>query len=222
MEIKKRKLSGPDSASLSGWEPPATQPHSTGDNTVGGMPRQARKRHTTSPSTGLFSPSSAKKKRYARDDDASLDIESPCLSGEDKGNEGRRLDGQRNQAKKRSCPSLSGSEDSCPCNKKLKQFADTASRTKPFDDEERDLKAAGVRIMEKREVDAMTNTGYEVLGEGMFGSCIKAVDPDTQREVVIKTFHDNCIDRFFMEVMNLQYLQIPGVQHLMGVCVDTC
>ena len=85
----------------------------------------------------------------------------------------------------------------------------------------RELKDIGVRILEKDEIEAMTDSVCQYIGAGAYGSCTKTVDPHTQQELVIKSFQDNFED-LLIETKNLHKLQIPGVQRLMGVCVDNC
>jgi len=176
----------------------------------------------------LLSQCSAKKKRYSSDSDLSFDFETPSLSGLDDAADGKSLDGPRNAAQKRVCPSASGSNDSFPYNKKLKQSTDTALRESSPDDEEeeegarRELMDIGVRVLEKREVDAMTGAVCDGLGSGAYGSCCKTVEPHTQQEVVIKIFLNDDIDSLLMEAKNLHQLQMWSVQRLMGVCIDTC
>ena len=82
------------------------------------------------------------------------------------------------------------------------------------------LKKIGVRILEK-EVKAMTDCVCQYLGAGAYGSCIRTVDPHTQKQVVVKTFNDD-YHSLFLETKNLHRFQIGGVQRLMGVCIESC
>ena len=104
---------------------------------------------------------------------------------------------------------------------KTKCVPRTVNKLKKQDKVRRELKEIGVRILEKEEVEAMTDSVCQYLGAGSYGSCTKTVDPHTQEEVVVKTFKSN-FDDLLIETKNLHQLQIPGVQRLMGVCVDTC
>ena len=212
------------SITLPCWEPPKTyiQPDSMGE---GARPRRAKKRHGTS--LDLFSPCSAKRRRYT-DPPSGIESPCPCLKGEAEGAEGKGPDGPRNPPKAMLRPSPSSTDESCSSNKKPKHSSDTAPRRHLSSEEKkaamvlRKIEDLGVPILEKGEVEAMTSAVCEPLGSGAYGSCCKTVDPHTQQEVVIKTFLGGDFDNFVTEVMNLQQCQMAGVQRLLGVCVDTC
>ena len=89
-----------------------------------------------------------------------------------------------------------------------------------------------VRVLEQHHVPVLTpgdvqhiaSQGTERIGSGYYGSCVKVVHPDTQQPLVIKTFSKfgNGLSDLVYEATNLQYLrQVPGVQRLVGVCVQT-
>ena len=85
----------------------------------------------------------------------------------------------------------------------------------------RELKEISVRILEKKEMEIKTDSVCQYPGAGLHSSCTKTVNHHTQQEVVVKTLKDN-FDALLIETKNLRQLQIPGVQCLMGKCVDTC
>ena len=165
-----------------------------------------------------------KKKMLSDDSNASNDNEMPSLNAADPGTEGKRCDGQRDPAKKRSRSSASDCKEPLRQNKKLKHSTVT-SQKEHVDCKElivRELRDIGVRVLEKREVDAMTAAGEEFIGFGGFGDCMKAVDPLTQQQLVFKSFHNNDLDKLLIEAKNLQHFQMVNVQRLVGVCVETC
>lgn len=83
------------------------------------------------------------------------------------------------------------------------------------------LHSQGVRLLHSEEMQAFARLGQKVVGAGGFGSCHKVVDPLTSNEIVIKTLFDQDLDVLLTEAINLQQLQMEGVQRLYGVCVDT-
>ena len=133
---------------------------------------------------------------------------------------------KRNPAKKRSCSSPSGCNESLRQNKKLKHTTVILQKENDdvTEDEEQkllhELRELDVRVFKEREVNVMTDELCEVLGEGSFGSCIKTVDPDTHQQLVIKTFFSDDFDDLLQETKNLLQVQMEGVQRLVGVCVE--
>ena len=85
-----------------------------------------------------------------------------------------------------------------------------------------ELRAAGMRVFEQREVKEMSDALCEVLAAGAFGSCIKTVDPHTHHLLVVKTFFIEDLDNLLRETKNLLQVQMDGVQRLVGVCVEGC
>ena len=83
-----------------------------------------------------------------------------------------------------------------------------------------ELRSMGVRVLEKHEVKAMTDVQHDMLGNGLFGVCVKTVDPLTKQELVIKTFFGENLHSMLNEAKCLFHLQMKGVQRLVGVCVD--
>ena len=165
------------------------------------------------------------KKTLSNDTNTSHNNRTPSLSAADPAVEEHSSDGQWSPANKRSCSSASGWNESLRQNVNLELTADTSQ----VDDESfhkqkiiDDLRDMGVRLFEKREVNLMTDTLCEFLGEGLYGTCVKTMDPNTQHQLVIKGFIDDDLDILVAETMNLCQLQMEGVQRLVGVCVDTC
>ncbi|KAK8407847.1 hypothetical protein O3P69_002406, partial [Scylla paramamosain] len=80
-----------------------------------------------------------------------------------------------------------------------------------------------VPLLTTRDVEHIVSKGTTRLGSGTYGSCDKAVDPKTQQPLVIKTFAKglNGLENLVSEAANLQYLRLPGVQRLVGVCIHT-
>ncbi|KAK8374087.1 hypothetical protein O3P69_015588 [Scylla paramamosain] len=71
----------------------------------------------------------------------------------------------------------------------------------------RKLQLVGVPLLRRRQ--------------GSYGSCFKTVSPRTQEELVIKTFSRDKLPELVKEATSLSKLQLPGVQRLVGVCVET-
>ena len=82
------------------------------------------------------------------------------------------------------------------------------------------LRALGVRVLGRQEVDAMTGVRCEVLGHGSFGSCIMTQHPNTGAPLVIKTLYKGDLRGLLKEASNLHHLQVEGVQRLVGVYVQ--
>ena len=122
--------------------------------------------------------------------------------------------------RKRRLPSPSDADDAVRFIKKMKHSKGRIPK-KLVKEILLNLQAMGVRLLEECEVRAMRDSVCVRLGSGSFGSCYKTVDPDTQQEVVVKTFFDDRVDDLLHEVVCLQRLQQAGVQRVMGVCMDT-
>ena len=71
------------------------------------------------------------------------------------------------------------------------------------------LQDMGIRVYEYDEMGSMLCDGFEELGAGAYGSCIKIVDPDTHQEIVIKIFTNT--GAFYYEAVTLHALQMRGV-----------
>uniref|UniRef100_A0A0P4VSW4 Protein kinase domain-containing protein n=1 Tax=Scylla olivacea TaxID=85551 RepID=A0A0P4VSW4_SCYOL len=84
-----------------------------------------------------------------------------------------------------------------------------------------ELQRLGVPLRTREEMEAMQRVACVALGAGKYGSCVRSVDPATQQAVVIKTFKGHDLNSLLVEARNLQRFQIPGVQRLVGVCVET-
>ena len=140
--------------------------------------------------------------------------------------EGYQWDEHLIPSRKRSCSLSSGCVECFQKNKRLKQtsFGWPDTRQSLIKAKRRKVTAKlrnmGVRVFERSEVRVMTDAQFDVLGKGAYGACAKTVDPDTQQELVIKSFFNENLDGMLKETMNLFQLQVEGVQRLVGVCVD--
>uniref|UniRef100_A0A0P4VS24 Protein kinase domain-containing protein n=1 Tax=Scylla olivacea TaxID=85551 RepID=A0A0P4VS24_SCYOL len=85
----------------------------------------------------------------------------------------------------------------------------------------RKLQLVGVPLLRRRQVREMIGPVQRPLAEGGYGSCFKTVSPRTQEELVIKTFSRDKLPELVKEATSLSKLQLPGVQRLVGVCVET-
>ena len=154
--------------------------------------------------------------------------QTPSLQEEDSAAHKNKVDGHRNLVKKRSCSSTPDTSESLRKNIKKKQSTITSHEENVQlikTDKEKiacELRELGVHVLEKREVEAMSVGVCDTLGWGAQGSCIKTVHPHTRQHLVIKTFFHDDVDSLVQETMALQVLQMPGLQRLIGVCVETC
>ena len=224
--IKKRRYSADDVASFLGREPSLAGKKCL-EKKFETMPQGARKRPASPPSASeSWRQYGNKKKRLSDDNDASHDSRTLSLC-ESNSDDEERPDGHRNSAKKRSCSLVSDCNESLRQSKKLKQTTVTSHKENKVRKIHRQkiidgLKDMGVRIFEQQEVRVMTTALHVVIGSGVYGSCIKTVEPDTQQQLVIKTFFDRDLNDLINETENLVQLQMEGVQRLVGVCVDDC
>ena len=69
----------------------------------------------------------------------------------------------------------------------------------------------------------MSSANSVYLGAGLYGSCCRVVEPTTREQLVIKTFPDDkyALEDLVTEATLLKEVQGPGVQTLMGVCLQT-
>ena len=79
----------------------------------------------------------------------------------------------------------------------------------------------GVRLLKEETITKMISLGSQGLGKGAYGSCCKGVDPDSGKEVVIKTFLKDALRSLVTETRCLHRLQGHGMQRLVGVCLET-
>ena len=83
------------------------------------------------------------------------------------------------------------------------------------------LQRNGIPLFRSSYVQDISSLGLQSLGSGSYGACFKAIHPNTLKPLVIKTFPANSLDDLVVEAINLQQLQLFGVQRLVGVCVKT-
>lgn len=76
--------------------------------------------------------------------------------------------------------------------------------------------------MSRADLQAMVVGEKKFLGEGAYGSCVKGRDASTGQEVVVKTFPKRSLQEMVTEATTLWALhRVPGVQRLLGACVQT-
>ncbi|XP_045130228.1 ribosomal protein S6 kinase 2 beta-like [Portunus trituberculatus] len=85
----------------------------------------------------------------------------------------------------------------------------------------RRLQMEGVPLLGRHQLRQMIGRVREPLGAGSYGSCFKTMRRRTQEELVIKTFGRDRLPELVKEAISLSQLQLPGVQRLVGVCVES-
>ena len=211
-------------ASLRGADPAAQR------KVLDGQRNQRARKRQASPASVRESWLRSDKKRKTLSDatNASTNTRTPSLRGPDPAAEEHIPHDHRNNAYKRSCSSSSSWNESLRRNVNFQLTTDTSQEE---DDQGSmsykqkivaEFRRMGVRVFTKHEVNLMTDTMCEFLGEGVFGYCVKTVDLDTHQLLVIKGFFGDYLDGLLEETTNLFQLQMEGVQRLVGVCVDNC